>query len=65
MKKEAELGRGVIVFIILAVLTGVEYGVAITTQAWGALFVMALLKASLVLQYYMHVGRLTAGEGGH
>jgi len=65
MKKEAELGRGVVIFILLAVLTGVEFGIALATQAWSALFVLALLKASLVLQYYMHIGRLGSDDGGH
>ena len=65
MKKEAELGRGVVIFILLAVLTGVEFGIALATQAWSALFVLALLKASLVLQYYMHLSRVTSGDGGH
>ncbi len=65
MKKETELARGVIVFILLAVLTGAEFWIAVATQAWSALFALALLKASLVLQYYMHIGRLGSDEGGH
>ena len=65
MTKEAELGRGVMIFILLAVLTGIEYGIAITTQAWGALIALAFVKALLVLQFFMHVSRVTSGEGGH
>jgi len=65
MSRETELGRGVLVFLVLAVLTGIEYAIAILTQAYGALVALALLKALLVLQFFMHVSRVTSGEGGH
>lgn len=63
--KKAELGRGVNIFILLAVLTAIEFGIAIATPLWGVLVAVAVLKASLVLQYYMHLHRVTAAEGGH
>ena len=65
MTKEAELGRGVMIFLLLAVLTGAEYAIAILTTEWGALAAMALLKALLVLQFFMHLSRVTSGEGDH
>ena len=65
MKKCEELLYGVIIFIVLAVLTGAEFWIAVATNLWGALFAIALLKASLVLQYYMHFSRVTSGDGGH
>ena len=65
MTKEAELGRGVMIFILLAVLTAIEYALALSTQAWGALVTLAFIKALLVLQFFMHVSRVTSGDGGH
>ena len=65
MKKDEELLYGVIIFIVLAVLTGAEYWMAVATHLWAALSAIALLKASLVLQYYMHISRVTSGDGGH
>jgi len=65
MKKDEELLYGVIIFIVLAVLTGAEYWMAVATRLWAALSAIALLKASLVLQYYMHISRVTSGDGGH
>lgn len=63
--KKSELNRGVMVFVILAVLTAMEYGLAVATPLWGVLVAVAVLKASLVLQYYMHLARVTSDEGGH
>ena len=63
--KKSELGRGVLIFILLAVLTAVEFGLAVGTPLWGVLVAVAVLKASLVLQYYMHLNRVASAEGGH
>ncbi len=63
--KKTELNRGILVFIILAVLTAAEYGIAVATPLWGVLLAVAVLKASLVLQYYMHLNRVASAEGGH
>lgn len=52
------LGQGIIIFIYLAVLTGLEFFVAISFQSVPLLVVMALVKAALVLYYYMHVYKL-------
>lgn len=63
--KTAEFRQGVIVLVILAVLTAIEYGIAVTTQLWAALVVIGVIKAVLVIEYYMHLPRVMSGEGGH
>jgi heme/copper-type cytochrome/quinol oxidase subunit 4 len=63
-KKSAALREGVLIFIVLAVLTAIEYFIGINIgTAW--LLVLALVKAALVVYYYMHIRRLSsADEGG-
>lgn len=64
--KGAAFMQGVIVLVVLAVLTGAEYGIAIAMPAlWIALIVIALIKAGIVLYYFMHISRVLRGEGGH
>ena len=63
--RKSEFNRGVLVLILLAVLTAGEYFVAVTTPLWGVLVAVAVLKASLVLQYFMHISRVTSPDGGH
>jgi len=60
------LSQGVFIFVYLAVLTGLEFFIAIKLQvAVALLIVIALVKAALVGYYYMHVYRLNAEyEGG-
>lgn len=52
------LGQGIVIFVYLAVLTILEFFVAITFQSVPLLVVVALVKAALVLYYYMHVYKL-------
>jgi cytochrome c oxidase subunit 3 len=52
------LGQGVLIFVYLAVLTALEFFVAITFQSVPLLAVVAIVKAGLVLYYYMHVYKL-------
>jgi cytochrome c oxidase subunit III len=47
--------RGVIVFLFLAIATIVEFGVAVYTSMWGLLALLAVIKAGLVMYYYMHI----------
>lgn len=49
------LRQGLVVFIVLAFLTFIEFFVAITNQSLLLLATAALIKAGLVLYYYMHV----------
>jgi len=52
------LSQGILIFIYLAVLTGLEFLIAITFDAVPLLLVIALVKAALVVYYYMHVYKL-------
>ena len=71
--KAAELRHGVNILVILAVLTVVEFGVAVLPQILSlpdlqvgpVLIVLALTKAILVIHNFMHFPRLFAEEGGH
>src|SRR5512140_1416499 len=50
--------QGVIIFIFLAVLTALEFFIAVEIQAVVLLLLVALIKVSLVMYYYMHVYKL-------
>lgn len=56
---------GLIVLIVLAVLTAIEFGVAAAHIPWAWIFfIIALIKAWFVVQYYMHLPRLFKTEQG-
>ena len=57
------LNQGVIIFIFLAVLTGLEYFIAIAMNVPILLGIVALVKAGLVMYYYMHIYKLNANDG--
>lgn len=61
-KKKAAYKPGVIVLIGLAVLTGIEYAVALIPDTTIFLFLIALMKAWAILQYFMHVKALWSEE---
>ncbi len=52
------LSQGVFIFVCLAVLTLLEFLVAVTFNSLVVLIVVALVKAGLVLYYYMHMSKL-------
>jgi hypothetical protein len=54
-----------LVAIGLAVLTGIEYAIAIYLQSAIFLMLIALVKAIIVIYAYMHVNRLWTAEEGH
>lgn len=58
---------GAIVAVVLAALTVIEYLVGIAYPSATVLFLLALLKAVLVLYFFMHVYRLWRpdDEGSH
>lgn len=62
-KKRAAYRTGVIVFIVLVVLTAVEFYIATISGTVAGLFIVALVKAALIIRYFMHVNRLWAEEG--
>ena len=59
------LKRGVIIFIALAVLTGIEYELSIAELPSILLWLVALVKAGLVLWFFMHLPRVFSSDGGH
>ena len=62
--KKTALNQGVIIFVFLAVLTALEFFIAIAMDAVALLIVVALVKAGLVVYYYMHIYKLNAEDEG-
>jgi len=62
--KKAALNQGVIIFIFLAVLTALEFFIAVSMTAVPLLVLVALVKAGLVVYYYMHIYKLNAEDEG-
>lgn len=60
--KSAAFSLGLIIFIFLAVLTGLEFFVAIVLDAVPILVAIALVKGGLVLYYYMHISKLNVKD---
>ena len=61
-KKKAAYRLGVLVLVGLAVLTGIEYAVAHIPDTTIFLFLLALMKAWAILQYFMHIKTLWSEE---
>lgn len=59
------LGQGIAIFIYLAILTGLEFFIAISFGSIPLLVVVALVKAALVVYYYMHVYKLNLEAEHH
>ncbi len=62
-EKSSALGQGVVIFIYLAVLTVIEFFVAVAFDAVPLLIVVAVIKAALVMYYYMHIYKLNNDDG--
>ncbi|MEP7134081.1 MAG: cytochrome c oxidase subunit 3 [Chloroflexota bacterium] len=63
-EKSSMLSQGVFIFIYLAVLTVIEFGIALTFNSAVLLVAIALVKAVLVVYYYMHIYKLNAEHEG-
>jgi hypothetical protein len=63
-KKKSALQQGMTVLIGLAVLTAVEYSISLIEFSTIALFVVSLIKAGLIMNYFMQVSSLWSQEGG-
>jgi heme/copper-type cytochrome/quinol oxidase subunit 4 len=52
--------RGLIVIVALAILTAVEFAVAVSmeTGLFAVLAVIAMIKAALIVEYFMHYSQL-------
>src|SRR5512138_2080840 len=62
--KTDALRQGMIIFIFLAVLTGLEFFIAIAIGAVLLLVVVAVIKVALVMYYYMHISKLNQDAVG-
>ena len=62
--KASMLNQGIFIFIYLAVLTVMEFLVAISFNSTAVLIAVALVKGVLVVYYYMHVYKLNAEQEG-
>ena len=62
--KSSALGQGVVIFVYLTVLTIIEYFVAVSFNATSLLIVVAIIKAALVMYYYMHIYKLNEADHG-
>ena len=62
--KSTMLSQGVFIFVYLGILTLIEYGIALTFNSAVLLVVIALVKAVLVVYYYMHIYKLNAEHEG-
>jgi cytochrome c oxidase subunit 3 len=56
--KSSTMMLGLLVLGALAILTAVEFAIALTINIWQVLVVIPLIKAGLVFYYYMHIYRL-------
>ena len=62
-RKAAAFRQGIFVAIALAVLTAIEFWVSMVTNGAAVwLFLIALIKAALVVYYFMHIYRLWREE---
>ncbi len=64
LNKNEAFRQGVIVFIFLAVLTALEFFIAIAIGAVILLAAVAVIKVSLVVYYYMHISKLNKDATG-
>ena len=63
--KAAAFRTSITVALILAVLTVVEYFVALSMPFAAILLLLGLFKAFFVVNNYMHISRLWSPEEGH
>ena len=61
-RKAAAYRLGLITLIILAVLTAAEYFVSIYTGSLILLMIIALIKAAIIVNNFMHITRLWREE---
>jgi len=56
---------GILIVLVLAVLTAIEFFIAIKMNSVVFLMLIAAAKAILVIWFFMHVKRLWAPEESH
>ena len=59
-----KLRRGTIVIVALAILTAIEFWIAVQVETglFAILTVVALIKAGLIVEYFMHYSQLFGSE---
>ena len=66
MKNISPLKRGLLVFGLLAILTVIEFYLGINDVPSILLWIVAIIKMLLVLQYFMHINKvINPNRGGH
>ena len=66
MMNLSPLKRGVVVFVLLAILTAIEYYLGINEVPSILLWTVAIIKMLLVLQFFMNIKRvINPKKGGH
>ncbi|MFH1186467.1 MAG: cytochrome c oxidase subunit 3 [Chloroflexota bacterium] len=63
LEKSAALQQGVIIFVFLAVLTSLEFFIAVALEAIALLAAVVIIKVGLVMYYYMHIYKLNQDSG--
>lgn len=61
-KKKAAERTGIVVFAALMVLTLIEFAVSVYLNSVVGLFIINIIKAALIVNYFMHVYRLWREE---
>lgn len=62
MDKARAYRQVLIVFLALAVLTVIEYVISQVLPSAALLFIVALVKAGLIVNFFMHIYRLWREE---
>jgi len=61
--KKKAFRQGSIIFLVLLILTAIEFYVGISTfNSFTLLFIISLVKAALIVYYFMHIYRLWREE---
>ena len=63
--KSQELVRGITIFVVLAFLTAFEYFLGTHSTPAFFMWIIALVKAGIVVWFFMHIKRVFKEEGGH
>jgi heme/copper-type cytochrome/quinol oxidase subunit 4 len=66
MTNLSPLKRGIVVFVLLAILTAFEYYLGVNEVPSILLWTVAIIKMLLVLQFFMNINRvINPKKGGH
>lgn len=65
-KKRIPYFNGIAVLVVLGILTAVEYIIGTSdSPSVAVLAVLAIVKAAVIINWYMHLGRVWDTEGDH